>query len=113
ISDMASAYQQADLVICRAGATSLAEITLFGKPALLIPYPFAADDHQTANARVLEKNDAGWLCAQNDFTPEWLSQFLKTCIEKPQQGRIKGVNAKKLGAPQAAEQIIETILAHS
>ena len=53
--DMAAAYRGADLLICRAGATSIAEITASGKAAILIPFPFAVDDHQTQNAEVLAR----------------------------------------------------------
>lgn len=80
--DMAAAYHQADLVICRAGATTVAELTALGKRALLIPFPQAADDHQTANARALVSRQAGWMLPQAQFTTLRLARFLSALVVK-------------------------------
>jgi UDP-N-acetylglucosamine--N-acetylmuramyl-(pentapeptide) pyrophosphoryl-undecaprenol N-acetylglucosamine transferase len=77
IGDMAAAMADADLVICRAGAMSVAEVAAVGVAALFVPLPHAIDDHQTANARYLSDCHAGWLQPQSAFTEEWLAQWLR------------------------------------
>jgi len=77
IDDTASAFADADLVICRAGASTVAEIAAIGVAALFVPLPSAVDDHQTRNARFLVDRGAGWLLAQSDFDPPRLAQFLQ------------------------------------
>ena len=76
IEDIAQALGQADLVICRAGAMTVAEVAAAGVAALFIPYPYAVDDHQSANARFLSQDMAAWLMQQKDLTPENVSQWL-------------------------------------
>lgn len=77
INDMASAYAEADLVICRAGATTVSEIAAIGAAALFVPFPAAVDDHQTANAKFLADQDAGWLIQQRDLTSSALADLLR------------------------------------
>ena len=77
IDDMAQAYADADLVICRAGATTVSEIAAVGAAALFVPFPHAVDDHQTSNARFLVDQDAGWLVQQADLTAERLMEILQ------------------------------------
>ncbi|MDZ4199161.1 MAG: UDP-N-acetylglucosamine--N-acetylmuramyl-(pentapeptide) pyrophosphoryl-undecaprenol N-acetylglucosamine transferase [Kiritimatiellia bacterium] len=74
--DMGSLYPQADLAICRAGASTCAELALYGLPALLVPYPHAARNHQAANARALEKTGAADLVLEEDLEAEWLAEYL-------------------------------------
>ncbi|MFQ5486433.1 MAG: undecaprenyldiphospho-muramoylpentapeptide beta-N-acetylglucosaminyltransferase, partial [Desulfobacterales bacterium] len=76
-SDMASLYQQADLVICRSGATTVAEITAVGKGVIFIPYPFAADDHQSINAKALKRMGAAEMIPEKDLTGEMLSDRIR------------------------------------
>ncbi|MEW5771013.1 MAG: undecaprenyldiphospho-muramoylpentapeptide beta-N-acetylglucosaminyltransferase [Pseudomonadota bacterium] len=76
IDDMAAAYAWADAVICRAGALTVAEIAASGSAALFVPFPFAVDDHQTANARCLSEAGAAWLMPQAEMSPAALSQWL-------------------------------------
>ena len=76
IEDMASALSDVDLVISRAGASTVTEIAAIGVASLLVPFPFAVDDHQTANANFLAQQSAAWICQQKDLTPEWLAQWL-------------------------------------
>jgi UDP-N-acetylglucosamine--N-acetylmuramyl-(pentapeptide) pyrophosphoryl-undecaprenol N-acetylglucosamine transferase len=76
IDDMASAWGEADLAICRAGALTVAELAAAGVASLLVPFPAAVDDHQTANARYLSEASAAWLVAQNELTPEGLAERL-------------------------------------
>lgn len=81
IENMAAAYQEADLVICRSGALTVSELMNVGVPSILVPFPFAVDDHQTANARYLEKVNAGLICQQKDMSSEQLSQVILDLIE--------------------------------
>jgi len=77
IEDMADAYRWADLVICRAGAMTIAELAIAGVGSILVPYPFAVDDHQTANAKYLTATDAAVVVQQKDLTVEVLDKLLK------------------------------------
>jgi UDP-N-acetylglucosamine--N-acetylmuramyl-(pentapeptide) pyrophosphoryl-undecaprenol N-acetylglucosamine transferase len=76
IDDTASAFAQADLVICRAGASTVSELAAVGVAALLVPFPHAVDDHQTVNAQFLVSQTAGWMMPQSELTPEHLAAFL-------------------------------------
>jgi UDP-N-acetylglucosamine--N-acetylmuramyl-(pentapeptide) pyrophosphoryl-undecaprenol N-acetylglucosamine transferase len=77
IDDMASAYADADLVICRAGATTVTEIAAVGAAALFVPFPYAVDDHQTSNAKFLADQGAAWLVQQKDLTAQGLAALLQ------------------------------------
>lgn len=77
IDDMASAFAKADLIVCRAGASTVTEIAAVGAAALFVPFPFAVDDHQTANARFLSEGGAAWLEQQSDLTPDRLAATLQ------------------------------------
>jgi UDP-N-acetylglucosamine--N-acetylmuramyl-(pentapeptide) pyrophosphoryl-undecaprenol N-acetylglucosamine transferase len=77
IEDTASAFAQADLVICRAGASTVTEIAAIGAAALFVPFPAAVDDHQTSNAKFLVDQGGGWLIAQKDLTPTMLADMLR------------------------------------
>ncbi|MEO5376384.1 MAG: undecaprenyldiphospho-muramoylpentapeptide beta-N-acetylglucosaminyltransferase [Magnetococcus sp. DMHC-6] len=109
IHEMDAAYRAADLVICRAGATTVAELAATGTPALLIPYPHAADDHQTANAQALTICGGGWMQPQAACTPEWLGHFLKERILNQNDLKQVSEKAKILAKPEAAQQITEQI----
>lgn len=80
IDDMAMAYRWADLVICRAGALTVSELAMAGKPAIFVPLPHAVDDHQTKNALYLVKSDAAKLLPQNQFNPTSLVQLLNSLL---------------------------------
>jgi UDP-N-acetylglucosamine--N-acetylmuramyl-(pentapeptide) pyrophosphoryl-undecaprenol N-acetylglucosamine transferase len=69
---------QADLVICRAGASTVSEIAAIGVAAIMVPFPFAVDDHQTKNAQFLSAQGAGWLIAQHELSPTLLANQLQT-----------------------------------
>jgi len=83
---LAPLYHAADLAICRAGASTCAELAFFGVPALFVPYPSAAMDHQTANAHALEKRGTADVVAESALTPEWLEAYLAETVRKP--GRL-------------------------
>jgi UDP-N-acetylglucosamine--N-acetylmuramyl-(pentapeptide) pyrophosphoryl-undecaprenol N-acetylglucosamine transferase len=80
IDDMAAAYEWADLVVCRSGALTVAELAAAAKPALLVPFPFAVDDHQRINAQVLVKAGAAKCVVQSELTVERLSEFLSELL---------------------------------
>src|SRR5690606_33043539 len=77
IDDMAAQLGEADVLLCRAGAMTVAEVAAAGVAALFIPLPHAIDDHQTGNARYLSDCNAAWMQKQSDFTPEWLAGWLR------------------------------------
>jgi len=82
---LAPLYHAADLAICRAGASTCAELAFFGVPALFVPYPSAAMDHQTANAHALEKRGTADLVAESALTPEWLEAYLAETVRNPER----------------------------
>jgi UDP-N-acetylglucosamine--N-acetylmuramyl-(pentapeptide) pyrophosphoryl-undecaprenol N-acetylglucosamine transferase len=77
IEDTARAYAEADLIVCRAGASTVTEIAAIGCAAVFVPFPSAVDDHQTTNAKFLVEKGGGWLVQQRDLTPEWLAHLLQ------------------------------------
>ncbi len=105
-NDMAFQYQKADLIICRAGATTVAEITAIGKAALFIPFPFAADNHQELNAKTLLDFDAAEMMRQADLDGAGLAQKIMYYASNLQALNQLALNAKKLGRPDAAEDIV-------
>jgi UDP-N-acetylglucosamine--N-acetylmuramyl-(pentapeptide) pyrophosphoryl-undecaprenol N-acetylglucosamine transferase len=109
-SDMPSRYRWADLAICRAGALTVAELALAGMPALLVPYPFAADDHQTANARALEAAGAGRCLDPRPLDPKKLAQAIAEFVQNPSRLLPMREAARRLARPTAAADIIEHCL---
>lgn len=105
IDDMAAAYKWADFVICRAGALTISELCAAGLGAILVPYPHAVDDHQTLNARWMEKAGAAWLLPQQDLNAETLAEMLKPLITKRKRIAILSEAAHKLGQPEATEKV--------
>lgn len=105
IQDMAAAYSACDLVVCRAGASSLAELALCGKPAVLIPLPTATDDHQTKNALAFADAGAGILMKQSEMTPEKLRDTVLALLQDRPKLAAMAAKAKTLGDPQAAERL--------
>lgn len=101
IEDMAEAYAWADLVICRAGALTISELAAVGVGAILVPFPAAVDDHQTANARFLVDEDAAILIADRDLSPERLEQTLRSLCAG--RGRLLAMaeRARCLARPDA------------
>jgi len=107
ISDMASAYGSADLLICRAGATSIAEITATGKASILIPYPFAVGGHQELNARVLTDAGAAEMILEDGLDGETLAGVIRRLADNPETIRRMEEESGKLGNVQAAAHIVD------
>tara|TARA_B100000745_G_scaffold200034_1_gene131941 strand:+ start:12399 stop:13490 length:1092 start_codon:yes stop_codon:yes gene_type:complete len=107
IDDMAKAYAWADVVICRAGALTVAEVAAAGVASIFVPFPAAVDDHQTKNAQHMVDGRAALMCAQSDFN----TQFLQHTIGEATREMWKkmAINARKLAAPEATQQIAEII----
>ncbi len=109
LDDMGAAFSMADVIICRAGATTIAEITALGIPAILIPYPYAADNHQYWNAMELVGNGGGYLIQQLDLTPEKIMALITELFEnKEKYNRMKMFN-KGMGIPNAARNVVDNL----
>ncbi len=105
--NMAECYRAADLLICRSGATTIAEITAAGKPAILIPFPYAADNHQALNAGELAQASAAEIILEADLTPQVLVERIRRLAAQPAVLRQMAENARCLGKPLAAKHIVE------
>ncbi len=110
ISEMGRAYRAADLVVCRAGATTIAELTVVGRPSILIPYPFAAEGHQDLNARFMERMGAGIFLKEADTGAVKLSSNIETFMEDREKLAKMAQSAKKLGMPNAYRKIAENLV---
>jgi UDP-N-acetylglucosamine--N-acetylmuramyl-(pentapeptide) pyrophosphoryl-undecaprenol N-acetylglucosamine transferase len=104
IEDTASAFAQADLVICRAGASTVTELAAVGAAALFVPFPFAVDDHQTTNAKFLVDAGGGWLVQQRELTPETLATLLRGLDRATLLQRA--LAARNMAKTQATEQMV-------
>ncbi|HSS02107.1 MAG TPA: undecaprenyldiphospho-muramoylpentapeptide beta-N-acetylglucosaminyltransferase, partial [Kofleriaceae bacterium] len=111
ITDMADAYQRADLIICRAGATTVAELAISGKPAVFIPYPFAADNHQEVNARDMADAGAALMFKQSELTGDKLAAALRPLATDAGRRAEMGARMKALARPQAAATVIDWCVA--
>ena len=109
ISDMVSAFAATDLIVCRAGATTCAEISAAGKAAIMIPLPTAADDHQRKNAEALQNANAARMILQKDLSGEILAKEIFTLIENPERVNEMENNAKKISKEDAAGAAAELI----
>ncbi|HBA88873.1 MAG TPA: undecaprenyldiphospho-muramoylpentapeptide beta-N-acetylglucosaminyltransferase [Geobacter sp.] len=110
IEDMSTAYGAADLVICRAGATTIAEVTACGKGCIFIPYPYAADDHQRKNAESLVKRGAGVMLLEEDLTGKELAARVQNLMEHPEQLAEMEKKARDLAQLDAAQAIVATMV---
>ena len=110
ISDMGGSYSWADLVICRAGAGTLAELTALGRPSILIPYPSATDGHQEANARELADAGAAKYFREEEIGAIKLAGEIQSLLEDPQGLVNMGKNARRLGILTAASDIASTLI---
>ena len=105
--DMASLYRQADLLICRAGATTVSELTVLGKAALFVPYPFAADNHQEKNAETMVKFGAALMIRQKELSGAKLAGLIKSLADDPARLSEMAKKAALLGRPKAAIAIVD------
>lgn len=109
IDDMFRCMSAADLLICRAGASTLSEIQALGKPSILIPYPYAAENHQYYNAKALVDKGAAILIEDKDLTGERLIKEVDNLLANPDTLKRMGENAKKMAILDATERIAECI----
>jgi len=108
--DVPARLGRAQLVIARSGASTVAELTVMGRPAILVPYRYAADDHQTANARALETAGAVWVMGESAFTAEALGERLGALMDAPETLAKAARAAHDLGRPDAAERLADLVL---
>ncbi len=107
IEDMSAAYSAADLVVCRAGATTLAELTVCRKPSILIPFPAAADNHQLVNATSLLNAGAAVMIEERDLTGELLAAEIRAILGNAERREAMARAAGRLGSPAAASEIAD------
>jgi UDP-N-acetylglucosamine--N-acetylmuramyl-(pentapeptide) pyrophosphoryl-undecaprenol N-acetylglucosamine transferase len=107
IKDMAGAYANATLVICRAGATTLAELTACGRPAILVPYPYAAAGHQSRNARAMVIKGAAMMMEETDLTPERLAKLVDGLLHDRSSLLSMAGAAKQLARRGAAARLLQ------
>lgn len=109
INDMDRCLAAADLVVCRAGASSLSEIQALGKPSILVPYPYAAENHQYYNAKTMSDRDAAILIEEKDFTGERLLSEVEKLLSKPERLKKMGKNARAMAILDASQRITECV----
>ncbi|MDE6695933.1 MAG: UDP-N-acetylglucosamine--N-acetylmuramyl-(pentapeptide) pyrophosphoryl-undecaprenol N-acetylglucosamine transferase, partial [Muribaculaceae bacterium] len=109
ISDMASAYAAADLVVSRAGAGSISELELLGKPSILVPSPNVAEDHQTKNARALSDRGAAVLVTDAEAREKLVEEIIKLIHDKEELKKMSS-EIKNLALPDSDEKIVDEIV---
>jgi UDP-N-acetylglucosamine--N-acetylmuramyl-(pentapeptide) pyrophosphoryl-undecaprenol N-acetylglucosamine transferase len=109
IDDMPAIFGRADLLVCRSGASTVGEITAAGKPAIFVPFPAAADDHQNVNARALERAGAAIVVEESNLEAAYLVETIVALIGDARQLRTMSAAAKSLAHPQAVEEIAEMV----
>ncbi|MCP5366926.1 MAG: undecaprenyldiphospho-muramoylpentapeptide beta-N-acetylglucosaminyltransferase [Hyphomicrobiales bacterium] len=107
--DVPDRLAAAHLVICRSGASTVAETTALGRPAILVPYPHAADDHQAANAAAVAAAGGGWMMRQDRFTPETLAACLSDVLAEPARLQAAADAARAFGRPDAAARLADLV----
>jgi UDP-N-acetylglucosamine--N-acetylmuramyl-(pentapeptide) pyrophosphoryl-undecaprenol N-acetylglucosamine transferase len=107
---MEDLYAQADVVLARAGATTMAELAAFALPSVLVPYPHAADNHQVENAKVYVGRGAAWMMTQQQIELERLAQRLADAVLQPERRRKMAMAAQSLAAPRAAAEIVDRLM---
>ena len=110
IQDMTTAYNRADLVVGRAGATTIFELAALGKPSVLIPYPYATNQHQEINARSLVRAGGAEMILQGDLTAESLARLLMRYMDERSILKEMGEQARKMGRRDAAKIIVDQLL---
>jgi UDP-N-acetylglucosamine--N-acetylmuramyl-(pentapeptide) pyrophosphoryl-undecaprenol N-acetylglucosamine transferase len=111
---MPDQFSKADLILCRAGATTLAEITVAGKAAILVPFPAATDNHQQRNAEALAKAGAVEMILQRDLAGDTLAARIEYYAHHPETLRLMAQNSLAQGRPDSTERIVDLLeeLAH-
>jgi len=109
LDEMDKAYAIADLAICRAGAMTITELTACGVPSILVPYPYAARDHQTQNARGLVDRGAAEMVADDELSPEDLAARIEALFRDESRLRRMGRAARAFARTNAAERIVRSI----
>lgn len=107
IHDMAKQFESADVLICRSGATTAAEVAAAGKAAIFVPFPFATDDHQRKNAEAFERVGAGRMIVQKELTPERLAEEVIRLVENPSEIDKMEAASRALGRADAAECAVD------
>lgn len=110
---MEVAYSAADIAVARSGAASLTELSRYALPSVLIPYPHAAEDHQTLNAKIFERAGAGVLLNEREITPDLLSQKLRLFLDDPAHLSEMSARSAALAPRDAAERVADVVLANS
>ncbi len=110
LDDIEQAYAWADFVICRAGALTISELAVAGLPAILVPYPYAVDDHQTANAHYLADAGAAIIIQDRDLTKEKLTPMIEEWISTPDLISDMSARAKKMAMTDAAEKVARSLM---
>ncbi len=111
ITDMAGTYSQADLMVSRAGATSLAELCVMGLPAILVPYPYAADNHQEFNARMVADHGGALLFKESELTAAKLAEAIIALLGDRSRLRVMAEKSRAVGRPEATDNIVRECLA--
>jgi UDP-N-acetylglucosamine--N-acetylmuramyl-(pentapeptide) pyrophosphoryl-undecaprenol N-acetylglucosamine transferase len=110
IDDMPGTFGRADLLVCRSGASTVGEITAAGKPAIFVPFPAAADDHQNVNARALERVGAAVVVEESNLGAAYLVDTIAALISDPNRLQSMSAAAKSLAHPKAVEEIAEMVV---
>jgi UDP-N-acetylglucosamine--N-acetylmuramyl-(pentapeptide) pyrophosphoryl-undecaprenol N-acetylglucosamine transferase len=109
-TDVAPRLARAQLALCRAGASTIAELAVAGRPAILVPYPFATDDHQLANARAVAAAGAGWVVPQAELSAPFLAQLLAARLADPEGLAAAAASARRFARADAAERLAAAVL---
>lgn len=107
IDDIADCYARSHLVICRAGASSISELMVVARPALLVPYPFASNDHQTENAKYIVESGGAIMVTNDELSGERISDVIMNFMEHPERLTEMAGVMKKLSRPRAATEIVD------
>lgn len=110
IDDMAVAYDWADIVVCRSGALTVSELACAAKAAIFVPFPFAVDDHQTANAQILVKAGAAEIKQQKELTAEWLVERWTSYSDNPEKIKHMSIAAKGASIANATQVVTEQVI---
>lgn len=108
--DMAAVYEEADLLVSRAGATTLAELAVLGKPALLVPYPYAADGHQEKNAEFYVEGGGALMFREKELTADLLGETLAGLLADRQGLEAMGAAMRSCAFPEATEHIVDVCM---